>query len=249
VIASFLLLAQTGVVTVGDTLWLERNVGSTGSAIIRPQPWMLGDIGLQLGPAEVRHGAAGATVRYALVLWFPGEHQLTMPGAVLVKRDGSSDTLPASTVRVLVTSVLPAGSRRNELPPKPARAPVALGDRSLLPLALLLGLVALAGVLVWLLRRRRGPLPQPEPGATPAEPVQAFHRPETLRAWAAAGEHRAALDGWAWLLARRLGESRDLEETARLQQVLDQIADSVFTPKPSGYFAALCRKAEEVASA
>jgi hypothetical protein len=102
-------------------------------------------------------------------------------------------------------------------------------------------------VVVWLIRRRRGPLPPPEPGAPAGERVQAFHQPDTLRAWAAAGEHRAALDGWGWLLARRLAESRNLEETARLQQVLDEIADSVFTPKPPGYFAALCRKAEEVA--
>ena len=183
--------------------------------------------------------------RYALVLWYPGEHLLTMPGPVVVKRDGSSDTLPPSSVRVRVTSVLPAGAQRVTLPPRPARAPVSLADRSLLPLAaILLLIVLLWGVIAWLWRRR-GPLPS-IPSSGPA--VQKFHDPETLHRWTAAGEHRVALDGWGWILARRLAESRDLEETGRIQKVLDEIADSVFSPRGPDYFAALCRRAEEAAT-
>ena len=245
-LALFLLLLQAGAVTVGDTVWIERAVPPVGTAIIRPQPWTVGAIGRQLGPAEVRHGAGGAVVRYALVLWYPGEHTLTMPGPVLVKRDGSSDTLAASSVRVRVTSVLPAGARRTSLPPRPARTAVPLADRSIVPLVILSIVVLLAwsgAVLFW---RRRGPLP-PIPPSRP--PAQIFHEPVMLRQWADAGEHRMALDGWGWILARRMAESRDLEETARIQRVLDYIADSVFSPKGPAYFADLCRRAEAAATA
>ena len=241
-----LLLLQAGGVTVGDTVWIERAVASVGSSVLRPQVWNVGTVGQQLGPAEVRVGAGGAVVRYALVLWYPGEHLLTMPGPVVVKRDGSSDTLPPSSVRVRVTSVLPAGAQRVTLPPKPARTPVSLAERSLLPLAAIMLVTALLwGVVAWLWRRR-GPLPS-VPSSRPT--VQVFHDPKTLSSWAAAGEHRVALDGWGWILARRMHQSSDLEEVGRIQKVLDEIADSVFSPRGSAYFAELCRRAEESATA
>ncbi|HSE53673.1 MAG TPA: hypothetical protein VLB00_15890 [Gemmatimonadales bacterium] len=243
-VAALLVLLQ-GTVTVGDTVWIERAVSSVGSSVLRPQVWTVGSIGQQLGPAEVRIGADGAVVRYALVLWYPGEHLLTMPGPVVVKRDGSSDTLPPSSVRVRVTSVLPAGAPRVTLPPKPARTPVSLAERSLLPLAAILLVIALLwGVIAWLWRRRGAlpPVPPPKPTA------QVFHDPETLSRWAAAGEHRVALDGWGWILARRMHQSSDLGEIGRIQKVVDEIADSVFSPRGPDYFAALCRRAEEAAT-
>ena len=242
---ALLLLLQGGTVTVGDTVWIERAVASVGSSVLRPQVWTVGSVGQQLGPAEVRVGAGGAVVRYALVLWYPGEHLLTMPGPVVVKRDGSSDTLPPSSVRVRVTSVLPAGAQRVTLPPKPARSPVSLAERSLLPLAAILLLLALLwGAVAWLWRRR-GALP---PGPPPKPAAQIFHDPATLHRWAEAGEHRVALDGWGWILARRMHQSSDLEETGRIQKVLDEIADSVYSPRAPRYFAELCRRAEEAAT-
>jgi len=167
-----------------------------------------------------------------------------------VKRDGSSDTLAPSSVRVRVTSVLPAGAQRVTIPPKPARTPVSLAERSLLPLAaILLGIALLLGVAAWVWRRR-GPLPSYRPTTVPSKSaVQVFHDPTTLSRWAAAGEHRVALDGWGWILARRMHQSSDLEEVGRIQKVLDEIADSVFSPRGTAYFAELCRRAEEAATA
>lgn len=246
------LLFQGGTVTVGDTLWIERVVGATGGAVIRPQPWSLGELGQQLGPGVVVQGSEGTLVRYPIVIWYPGEHLLTMPGPVLVKRDGSSDTLAASTVRVRVTSVLPAGAARTKTPPRPAIRAVPLAARSPVPLLALLLVVALlwtAGALFWRRRGRRpapSPAPVPEPGQRRERP---FHDPVSLSRWAEAGEYRAALDGWAWLLARKMAESRDLEETARIQQVLDEIADSVFSFRPPEYFAGLCGRAALLAGA
>lgn len=224
-------------VTVGDTVWIERVVGDVGSAILRPQPWQLGSLGEQLGPAEVVQGARGAVVRYALVLWYPGDQVLSMPGPVLVRRDGSADTLGVAAYQVRVLSVLPAGQRRSTLAPKPARDTVPIASRSLLPLAVLAGAVLLGSGAAALLRRRRG---RPAP---PRRAVEVFPSPEVLGRWSAAGEYRAALDGWSWRLARRLAWSRDLEESAELQRVLDDIADSIFVPNASEHLARLCERA------
>jgi hypothetical protein len=173
-----------------------------------------------------------------------------MPGPVLVKRDGSSDTLAASSVRIRVASVLPQGARRTTTAPKPAIRAVPLASSSLLPLLALLALLVLLWVLGALGWRRRGK--QPVPRKAPPPPGQRrerpFHDPALLQQWASAGEYRAALDGWAWRLARRLAESRDLEETARLQQMLDEISDSVFAPRREEYFAELCARAEQAAA-
>ena len=223
--------------TVGDTIWIERVVGEVGSAVVRPQAWTLGELGQQLGPAEVIQGARGAVVRYPLVVWYPGDRVLTMPGPVIVRRDGSSDTLAASTHRVQVLSVLPAGARRSTLAPKPARGTVALNSRSLLPLLILVGAVLLAGAGAALLWRRRGKAP-PRPAI-----VEVVPEPDRLRRWAAAGEYRAALEGWSWRLARRMVLSQDLEEMAALQQVLEGISDQVFVPQDSARLAGLCERA------
>lgn len=248
--ALLLLLLQAGTagrptnlereVTVGDTVWIERVVGDLGTAILRPQPWALGSLGEQLGPAEVVQGARGGVVRYALVLWYPGDQVLSMPGPVLVRRDGSSDTLAVSAYRVRVLSVLPAGQKRSALAPRPARDPVPIVSRSVLPLAVLVTAVLLGSGVAALLRRRRG-RPTPVRRA-----LEVFPGPEVLRRWGEAGEHRAALDGWSWRLAKRLVWSRDLEETAALQRVLDEISDSIFVPNASEQLARLCERAAEL---
>jgi len=236
-IALWLLLQQAPAPTVGDTVWVERVLGTVGNAVVRPQLWSLGELGEQLGPAEVRQGARGTLVRYPLALWYPGDHLLTMPGPVLVRRDGSSDTLPASTHRISVLSVLPAGVPRAKLAPKPARERLPLAARSLVPLLVLLTGLLLGWLPAALLWRRRGRRPPVR------ERVELFPDGELLRRWAAAGEYRAALDGWGWRLARRLTLSRDLEESAALQRLLDEIADRMYVPDGSRRLAELCERA------
>lgn len=236
-LAVLFLLQQAGNPTVGDTVWIERALGDVGNATVRPQPWSLGALGLQLGPAELSHGARGAVVRYALVIWYPGEHQLTMPGPVLVRRDGSSDTLATATFRVRIESVLPAGRSRGSIPPRPPSQPVPLEARSLLPVGIATGFLALVLGAVAFRWRRRGK-PPPRPAAVPVWPSST-----RLQAWAAAGEYRAALDGWAWIFARRLALSRDLGETATVQRVLDEIEVVVFSPRDTEHLADLAARA------
>jgi hypothetical protein len=239
------LLLQGGTVTVGDTVWIERALVGTEGAVVRPQPWLLGALGQQLGPADVRLVAGGSVVRYALVLWYPGEHLLTMPGPVLVRRDGRSDTLGVSTARVQVTSVLPANERRATLAPRPAITSVPLVATSPLPLVVLLLIAAVVLLPAAVLWRRRGAAAEPQPPRGSSGPPSIA----ILRRWGSAGEHRAALDGWGWVLARRLAESRDLAETAELQRVLDDIADSVYSPRGPEHFARLCERAERLEAA
>jgi len=240
---ALLLLAQAAIPSIGDTVWVERNVGQVGTAVVRPQPWSLGALGQQLGPATVQLGQDGALVRYALVIWYPGEHVLTMPGPVLVRRDGRSDTLPAGTVRVRLASVLPDDAQRDRLAPRPLSAPLPLEARAWIPLAVLVGLVLAVLTVAALRWRRRGRdrvHHLPEMGVTP---------PDVLASWARNGEHRAALHEWAWLLAERLRTSQDLEETAALQRLLDEISLHSFSPQSPAALAALCQRAARLVAA
>jgi len=242
-LAGLLLLLQAGVPSVGDTVWVERTIANVGTAVLRPQPWSLGPLGQQLGPALVQLQTGGALVRYPMVFWYPGEHQLSMPGPVLVRRDGSSDTLAAAPVKVLIASVLPAGVSRTKLELRSARAPLPLESRTLLPLAVLVLVVLLATGLVALRWRRRGRPPGRRDPAPVAVSFAAFEQ------WAVNGEYRAALHELAWVLAERMRLSRDLAQTAELERVLAQIAFSSFAPRAEAELAALYQQAARLAAA
>jgi hypothetical protein len=197
VIALAAALWQLGTVTVGDTVWLTASVTVPNGHVLRPQPWDLGDIGQALAAPEVDYRAGVATVRYPVVFWFPGDHRLTMPGAIVVSSAGKSDTLPGTDQLVRVKSVLPADQPKGSLAPRPAAALVAQASRSWLPLlvALIGGLAALAGALAIRRRRRaRGvqAVSAPPPPEPAIEPI--------LAAWLDAGEVRTSLDGWAHLM-------------------------------------------------
>ncbi len=160
-IAALVLLWQVAQPTVGDTVWIERVVSEAGRAVLRPQQWDLGAEGAQLGPPVMAHGAAGLSIRYPVVLWYPGERVLTMPGPVLVYPDGTSDTLPPSVHRVRVQSVLPSDQPKSRIPPKPPRDPLALAGQSILPLVVLVmgALLAIApgGISLAAKRQAGGP--------------------------------------------------------------------------------------------
>lgn len=240
---ALLLMLQAGIPSIGDTVWVERNVGRVGNVVIRPQPWSLGSLGQQLGPASVQLRPEGAVVRYALVIWYPGEHVLTVPGPVVVSRDGRSDTLAAGTVRLRVASVLPSGANRLQLEPRPASVPLPLEARAWLPLVLLVSLVLVAIGLVafrWRRRNRARIHRVPEPPSSPRD---------ALAKWARNGEHRAALHEWGWVLSERLRTSQDLTETAALQRILDEISFNSFSPRSPADLAALCERAARMAAA
>lgn len=240
-IAALLLLQAAA--TVGDTVSITRVIPDVAGAVVRPQQWNLGALALQLGPAEVRREERGTVVRYAVVFWYPGDHQVTMPGPVLVHRDGRSDTLAVSTARIRIESVLPGNKPRSKLDPRPAVEAVPLAAETPLPTLVLVGLTAAGlGVLGYRWRHRGKAKPSRAPAA-PDPPA------ELLARWAAAGEHRAALNAWGWILGRRLRESRDLKETAELQRLLEDIAFSVFAAHGPERLAVLSERAAKLGAA
>lgn len=180
--------------TVGDTAWAAITFRVPNRMMVRPQSWDLGDLGQVLGPPEVVFVGESATVRYPLVLWYPGTHALDLPGPIVVSPEGRSDTLPSGRVVLEVASVLPSDSNRAGLAPAPPEGILPQGRRSLLPLAAALLVAGAAYALSQLtaraVRRRRLRASGPPAGSS-------LDLPALLRRWAAVGELRAAIDGWA----------------------------------------------------
>lgn len=205
--SALLLLLALGAqrpITVGDTVWAAVTVAVPSRMIVRPQAWDLGDAGQVLGPPEVIVTGDSATVRYPVALWYPGRHSLRIPGPIVVSPEGQSDTLPARAVAVEVTSVLPRDTSRLALEPEPAATPLAQTSPSLLPLAVLGALAgAVYGLALLAARaaRRRRQRALPPPARIPVD----FEA--TLRRWAELGELRAAVDGWAHVIAAEAHEA------------------------------------------
>ncbi len=191
--------------TVGDTVWLVTRVPLAPRQILRPQTWELGDLGQVLGPPVVELGPDSATVSYPVSFWYPGEHDVAVPGPIVVNPEGRSDTLPARPLRVSVATVLPAGVPKDSITPRDPAALVTQAVRSPLPLGVFGVLVAAIAGLVGarLVRLRR---PRTIPG--PERPPPLDPRP-LLDRWVAAGESTVALDGWARLVAETRGRRGD----------------------------------------
>lgn len=225
----FLLALQSGAdrPLVGDTVWVDREVRAPAGSLLRPRPWEPGEVASLLGPPEVVAIPGGWMLRYPLVFWRAGTHRLAVPGPLVIRADGGTDSLPARPVEIEVASLLPSG-RADTLAPRPAAAGLQAAERSLRPVIVL---ILLTGLLLAPLHwwwRRRGPSRQEAPVTLPS----ALPDPVTLQAWADLGEYRVAADGWiarletgpphgdtqqlvAALRAARF-ESADTEELARL---------------------------------
>ena len=188
--------------TVGDTVWIERAVNVPAGISVRPRPIAASELLDPLAAPHVVLRESDQVIRYPVVFWRAGSHTVDIPGPILVRPDGWSDTLRSAVARVEVASLLPE-QPRDSIPPRPPEAAVTLADRSVIPVAVLLLLGALVLLPVYLWWRRRGPAPEPAAG------VAARPTPETLDAWLHAGEIRAALEGWSQLLRARKAESSE----------------------------------------
>jgi hypothetical protein len=235
-IAIVLVLAQQAgaLPTVGDTVWISRSLSVPAGVTVRPRPIAASAVAEPLGPPEVSLIEGQVRVRYPLVAWQPGRHAIEVPGAILVRSDGWSDTLPASTATIEVGSVLP-DVPRDSLKPQAALAPVPRSRRSLLP-ALLLGLLSLGVVLpLYWWWGRRGPVgPRPRPGGLRG-PTDAM-----LASWMEAGEYRSAIEGWYWRLARYPGASDSGQEG---ESLVERLGEARFAPIEPARAQALCGEA------
>ncbi len=219
-LGALLALQPSRAPTVGDTVWVTSTVRLAPDQILRPQSWVLGDLGQVLGPPVVDFSRDSATVRYPVAFWYAGTHSVSIPGPIVVNPAGRSDTLRAREVVVTVRSVLPEG-RVDTIAPRPAAGLLEQHERSVLPVVVLGLLVALVGMPVgWSVARRRRPRTMP-PVAIPAGPlpVDRFDR------WQRSGEVRVALDGWAHLVERTRPADPDAAAArADLLNELDRIA-------------------------
>ena len=132
----FLLLQdQQRPPTVGDTLWATRFVRLAPGDSLRAAAWELDGAIQLLGRPEVRLENGGAEVRYPLVAWEAGSHQVDMPGPIVTRASGVEDTLQSLAMTFQVATVLPAGVADSELAVQPPAVPVLRGFRTILPAA------------------------------------------------------------------------------------------------------------------
>jgi hypothetical protein len=183
-----LLLAamlQTPSITVGDTVWLRREIAIPPGRTVRPADWQPDDPVELLGPPRVVVRGGSAQIAYPVVIWETGERTVRPPGPLLLGPDGSVDSLAPEPMTLRVASVLPVVPPDSTLRPQPRADFVPRSDRTPLPLFLLLGI---AGLLVaplhWWWRRRGQPRP-----TLALESGVAARAP--LERWADAGETRA----------------------------------------------------------
>lgn len=190
-----LLLQQPPLPTVGDTLWATRTVRLSGGDNVRAADWQLEGPVQLLGHPVVEVRGNRADVRYPLVAWEPGDHQLDVPGPIIVRASGAEDTLGTESMTLRVASVLPEGVPDSALAIQPPANPIVRRVVSPLP-ALMLGLATMVLLLPlhWYWTRRDKPAP-PSPPAPPYSPPR-----DMIQHWAEIGERRAV----AGLTASRL---------------------------------------------
>ncbi|HEU5304486.1 MAG TPA: hypothetical protein VFU40_07575 [Gemmatimonadales bacterium] len=181
-----ILSAQAGQPTVGDTVWLIRTVAVPAGYAVRAAEWDPAEPIEVLGRARVTATGDSAQVAYPVVAWRPGQHQVELPGPLLLGPGGTVDSLRGERVRLDIASVLPPGAADSALAPQPRAALVARDEATFSPLVILWG-IALAFLLpVHFWWRRRG---KPTRAQAPAIPPDALEPP--LGRWAEAGESRA----------------------------------------------------------
>ena len=175
--------ATPDVVTVGDTVWLERGLVVTDpSAQVRLGTLEASELLEPLGVPVVVNGPNGLVARYTIALFEPGDQTIELPDVQLVYDDGRVDMLVGGAAFVRVVSVLPAEDSLP--PPRASRNPVSQPMSRALP-ATLLVVLALVLTVGWGIQRRH-PRTRPAWTLTQIAPEEV-----PLSRWIAAGEPRA----------------------------------------------------------
>jgi len=170
--------------TVGDTIWLTRLVPADPGWRVRPGRLDAARDLEPLGEAAVLRATGGWLVRYPVVVWTPGRHDVTLPPLWRLGPAGQADSISGGVASLQVRSVLPPADSARRPDPKPALDPLARSDESALPVV---GAGAVAGLALasGMLLRRRRPRKVATAGPTAAEPETPDAR------WLAAGEPKA----------------------------------------------------------
>lgn len=236
----FLLLtvAQAPLPQVGDTVWLVRTIAAPSGREVRVAPWSPEGAVEALGPGLLVRRGDSLDVRYPAVGWLPGSHAVEVPGPVLVSPDGTTDSLPPSTITVTIASVLPDLPGDSLPGVQPEAGPVLRPIQTAVPVLLLLAVATLVLVPFHLWWRRRGrPLAAPPPAG-----VHSAELPTA--AWAAAGEPRAVLAAAAADLRALAARTPSPEADALLRQ----LDDALFGPADAAAALPLAEAARALAS-
>jgi hypothetical protein len=207
--------------TVGDTLWATRTVRIAAGDNVRPAPWDLeGPVQILGRPLVITRGDQ-AEIRYPLVAWEAGDHQLDVPGPIVTHPSGVEDTLPAQSMTFVVHSVLPAGVPDTQLKVQPPATTVLRRFVSPFPVIVLSALAALLLLpLFWWWRRRGTPVP-PVIEARSGGPSE-----DLVRRWADAGERRVVAGVAANLVRSAIAElvpsAHEGLDTASLIEEIDR---------------------------
>ena len=203
--------------TVGDTVWLERQVVVPAGWRVRAGRLEATEVVGALGEPSVRRGREGWLVRYPIVAWTPGAHTLVLPPIWELRPDGRADSVSGGAAGFFVQSVIPDSVLGPE--PRGALAPVRLARYHDLPLAaaLLVASVSLALGLRW---RRRTPQEVPPPPPLPRDAEVPDAR------WLVAGEPKAVAARATFRLrlavARAIPEARPALSTAECLAVVER---------------------------
>jgi len=205
--------------TVGDTIWLIREVSVPPGRVVRAATWDPADPVELLAPGKVISRGETAQVAYPVVVWRPGDYTLSPPGPLLLASDGRVDSLPPEPVTLHLASVLPPVPADSVLSPQPPAGFVPRSALTLLPLVLLWGAAALLLVPLHWWWRRRGPRVTREPSDAPVRQGPPLER------WADAGETRAVAAAVTARL-RRLVVMADTSEQLDTETLIVELSRS-----------------------
>lgn len=205
--------------TVGDTIWLIREVSVPPGRVVRAATWDPADPVELLAPGKVISRGETAQVAYPVVVWRPGDYTLSPPGPLLLASDGRVDSLPPEPVTLHLASVLPPVPADSVLSPQPPAGFVPRSALTLLPLVLLWGAAALLLVPLHWWWRRRGPRVTREPSDVPGRQGPPLER------WADAGETRAVAAAVTARL-RRLVVMADTSEQLDTETLIVELSRS-----------------------
>jgi hypothetical protein len=182
----FLSLQQAAPVapTVGDTIWLERVVETPSGAEVHAAQWTPAEPMGLLGRALIRREGNRTIVSYPAVAWRAGRIQVEIPGPIVIRADGTTDSLPPESRTLTVASVLPDSVPAEKLPVQPQAGIVV--ERVTTPYPVLVALLVAALLflpLAWWWLRSGPPMPGFSAGGAPVAPP--------LEEWTEAGEPRA----------------------------------------------------------
>ncbi len=181
---SLVLLLQQSPPTVGDTIWLERTVETPPGAEVRAAQWTPAEPMGLLGHPVIRRVGGQTVVSYPAVAWNAGTINLQIPGPIVIRSDGTTDSLPAESRTIVVASVLPDSLPPERLPVQPEAGIVIERVTTPYPVLVALLIATLLFVpLAWWWVRTGPTMPAFK---TPADLVL-----PPLAEWSEAGEPRA----------------------------------------------------------